>query len=130
MTNQRCIKGRTLGEIATLPEIPEDFKGITDIEKIDVIWYDEAVPPSYLFEVDTGGTIRNALHRLYQARHLHTKFFVVSPEQIRSDFERWVTTAPYRSIKNRYNFRTFKELVSLYNSVVKANQLKKRFGIS
>src|SRR2546430_14962344 len=64
------FKGRTLGEIATLKELPA-FPGInTDIvRQIDVIWLDKSFP-IHAFEVELTTGIWSGLVRLGELRRL------------------------------------------------------------
>ena len=38
-------------------------------------------PPFFLFEVEDGGTMREALHRLYNAMAFDARFFVICPKE-------------------------------------------------
>ncbi|MBM3910866.1 MAG: hypothetical protein FJ356_04380, partial [Thaumarchaeota archaeon] len=88
-------KGKPLSQLATSEDVPEQCKNISGIESIDVIWF-KFEPPFYLFEVEDKGTMREALHRLYQARYFQSKFFVVCPLENRDKFEKYVITDPFR----------------------------------
>lgn len=125
----KTFEGKRLDEISTLQEIPDNLRGTKNIKKVDVIWYNEDSPPSYLFEVEDKGTMRDALHRLYQARHLNAKFFIVSPAENRHRFEEWVSTAPYKSSRKLYVFRTFEDVAMLYDLIKKSQNYGKKFGI-
>lgn len=122
---KKKYNGRPLKELTTLEEPPEEFKGIKDIERVDVIWFNKFVPPSCFFEVEDGSNMRDALQRLFQAGHFNAKFFVVSPAANKPKFERWVNTAPYKHMQ--YNFRSYEELVKFYNEVMVFNQLRESF---
>lgn len=121
--------GKKLGEIASTKDVPEILKSTKNVERTDVIWYKEEMPPSYFFEVEDKGTMRDALHRLYQARHLNVRFFVIGPKENQKKFEEWVSTAPYNSSRELYNFRAFEELSRLYGLIKSAEDFKNEFGI-
>jgi len=125
----KVFEGRRLDEISTLQEIPDILRGTRNITRVDVIWYNEESPPSYLFEVEDRGTMRDALHRLYQARHLNARFFIVGPAENRRRFEEWVSTAPYESSRKLYNFRTFQDIARLRSLIKNAQDFKRGFGI-
>ena len=127
--SSKIFEGRRLDEISTLQDIPEILRGTRNIARVDVIWYKEDSPPSYLFEIEDRGTMRDALHRLYQARHLNARFFIVGPTENRRKFEEWVSTAPYKSSRKLYNFRTFEDISRLRNLIENAEEFKRRFGI-
>lgn len=109
----RKYKGKSLRDWATSKDVPDQCKSIPQIERVDVIWF-SFQPPFYLFEVEDGGTMREALHRLYQARFFESKFFIVSPIDNRDKFEKYVTTDPFKSIQNKYLFRSYDELIMIY----------------
>lgn len=119
-------KGKLLSDFATSSTVPEECKNIKGIERVDVIWF-SFEPPFYLFEVEDKGTMREALHRLFQARYLKSKFFVVSPFENRNKFEKYVMTDPFRSIRNQYLFRSYEELLTMYNMAVNFQSVKSIF---
>ena len=125
----KVFEGRRLDEISTLKEIPDILRGTKNIAKVDVIWYNEDSPPSYLFEVEDKGTMRDALLRLYQARHLYARFFIVGPKENRRRFDEWVSNAPYKSSRKLYNFRTFEDIAKLRSVTKNAEEFKRKFGI-
>ena len=85
------------------------------------------IPPFILFEVEDGGTMRDALHRLYNTMAFDARFVIVSPLQNRSKFEKWVKTAPFKEYEERYNFRTYSELFDFYKEIVKFTSMRERF---
>jgi hypothetical protein len=117
---------KKLGEIATLTDVPPILKSAPEISRVDAIWY-RSTPPFFLFEVEDGGTMREALHRLYNAMAFDARFFVVSPIGNQSKFEKWVTTAPFKEFEERYNFRTYSDLFDFYKEVVKFISMRERF---
>lgn len=127
--SSKVFEGRRLDEISTLKEIPDILRGTKNIARVDVVWYNEDSPPSYLFEVEDKGNMRDALLRLYQARHLNVRFFIVGPEENRRRFEEWVSNAPYKSSRKLYNFRTFEDIAKLHSLIKNAEDFRKKFGI-
>jgi len=125
----KVFEGRRLDEISTLKEIPDILRGTKNIARVDVIWCNEDSPPSCLFEVEDKGTMRDALLRLYQARHLNARFFIVAPEENRRRFEEWISNAPFKSSRKLYNFRTFKDIAKLHSLTKIAEEFKRKFGI-
>ena len=101
-----------------------------NVALVDVIWYSEDSPPSFFFEVEDKGTMRDALLRLFQARHLNARFFIVGPKENLKKFEEWVSNAPFKSSRNLYTFRTFQDLAKLRNLIKNAEDYKKNFGIT
>lgn len=117
-----------LGDIASLTDIPPILKSVPEMPRVDVIWYSPgATPPLFMFEVEDGGTMREALHRLYNAMAFSAKFFIVSPTENRPKFEKWVGTAPFHECRDHYNFQTYSELADFYRAVVRYEELRRRF---
>lgn len=115
-----------LGDAASLTEVPVVLRAAPQIEKVDVIWYRPA-PPFFLFEVEDGGTMREALHRLYNAIGFDARFFVVSPLHNRGKFDKWLATAPFGDFEERYNFRTYADLFDFYKEVCQFTSVQSRF---
>ncbi len=122
----RDAYGTKLGSLATLLDVPTILKSAPEISRVDVIWY-KPTPPFFFFEVEDGGTMREALHRLYNAMAFDARFFIVSPIDNRSKFEKWVTTAPFKEYEDRYNFRTYLDLFDFYQEAMKFTATHKRF---
>ena len=127
--SSKFFEGRSLDEISTLRNIPDILKGTKNIALVDVIWCNEDSPPNFLFEVEDKGTMRDALLRLFQARHLNARFFIVGPKENHKKFEEWVSNAPFKSSRKLYTFRTFQDIAKLRSLIKNAEEYKKNFGI-
>jgi len=129
----RKYKDKTLGEIATLKEIPGfTYQDTLDVVKnIDVIWF-KGEYPEHCFEIEHTTNIRDGLLRLYQISPLKgIKFFVVAPSENIRKFQKEVARMPFREIKDRYNFRSYKELVRWFREAKTYHKLEKDFlGLS
>ncbi len=115
-----------LGSIAMLKEIP-DFAGERDknsAREIDIIWFDGAENPKYCLEVENTTDITKGLNRLYQLSHFNVKFVIVAPENKRNKFDIEMSKSPFRSMRDRYYFISYEELIKLYESTEKFKQLK------
>jgi hypothetical protein len=109
-------KDKELKELANLDKVPHDFRSVKDINRIDVIWYDKHNPPSYLFQVDDKGNMKTALDRLYEARNINVKFFIVSPIRNKEKLERELERDLHRANKQMYRFFSFEDLAKLFES--------------
>jgi len=118
--------GKRLGDIADLSEVPLLLKSAPEIHRIDAIWYTHK-PPFFFFEVEDGGTMREALHRLYNTMVFDARFFVICPATNHDKFIKWVTTAPFKEYEDRYNFRTYEELYDFYKEVKNYTEFKAKF---
>ena len=119
-------KGKPLRKWVNSTEIPEQYENIPGIDRIDVIWYSYD-PPIHLFEVEDGGNMRDALHRLYQARFFQSKFFIICPADNYNKFEKYVRTDPFKAMREKYLFRTYDDLIQMYNKVQNYENIKSKF---
>lgn len=117
---------KKLGDIADLTEVPLILQSAPEISRVDVIWY-KSTPPFLLFEIEDGGTMREALHRLYNAMAFDARFLIICPPENRAKFDKWVSTAPFREFEDRYNFRTYNELFDFYKQVKTYSSMKTKF---
>lgn len=130
----RRHQGKTLGEIATLREIPGfTFQDTLDIVRnIDVIWFKGGEYPEHCFEVEHTTNIRDGLLRLYQISGLKgVNFFIIAPFENTQKFQKEVARKPFKEIKDRYTFRSYKELVRWFAEAKTYHKLKNDFlGLS
>ena len=122
--------GEELGNLCTLKEIPSfTYPEILDtVKQIDVIWFKDRYP-KYCFEVEHTTDITKGLLRLYQVRQLNTSLFIVAPSSKRSKFDSEIRKDPFTKIEVRYIFRTYTELLELYDCAQKFLPMKASFGI-
>lgn len=128
----KSYNNKKLGDIATLKEIPKGFfaQDILDvIQRIDIIWFKKEVP-EYCFEVEHTTDVIKGLWRLYQIEQLKgVRFFIIAPSQAFADFEKFMLRRPFKDIKEKCLFKSYDDLVSLYNSAMKFYPLRTKFGI-
>jgi len=119
-----------LGDLVSLKEIPPFTyeRLLITVREIDVIWFKEEFP-RYCFEVEHTTGVRNGLLRLYQIRELGTRFFIVAPQDVIVRFKTEILKDPFYRIKERYDFKTYEELLSFRNAVVRYDEEKNRFGV-
>lgn len=124
-------KNTTLGNLATLKEIPEfTYRRLLDtVKNIDVIWFDEEFP-KYCFEIEHTTGVTMGLLMLYQIRKItDAKFFIIAPQDIISKFRTEISKDPFHQIKQRYTFRSYSQLVEMFEQSNKYHQLKDSFFI-
>ena len=127
----KLFMNKALGDIATLKEIPPfTYQRLLDtVREIDVIWFREGYP-QYCFEVEHSTDVRSGLLREFQIRKAtNAKFFIIAPKETYSRFKGETNKDPFYQIRDRYVFKSYKELVSLYNSAIMHYGLKGSFGI-
>ena len=77
--------------------------------------------------MEDGGNMRDALHRLYQARFFQSKFFIISPADNYNKFEKYVRTDPFKAMREKYLFRTYDDLIQIYDTVKNYENIKSKF---
>ena len=123
--------GIRLGDLAGLKDLPAFTyeRLLKTVRQIDVIWFKDGFP-RYCFEVEHTTGVRDGLLRLYQIKELSIdKFFIIATQDVIAKFKIEIMKDPFYRIKERYDFKTYEELFSLHNAVVKYNDQKNRFGI-
>jgi hypothetical protein len=111
----RTYKEQKLGQIASLKELPyfTSEKIMDSVQNIDVVWLKDEWP-EFFFEVEHTTGVTSGLLRIYQAQKLNTKFFIIGPKDVLKKFEKEVEKAPFNSIKQKYQFRSYEELREMY----------------
>lgn len=111
----------TIGEIATLDSLPgfTHKRILNTVRQIDIIWLEDEFPVC-CFEVEHSTDVTKGLLRMHQLAKFQTQFFIVAPEEARRKFETEVSKAPFYQNRDRYYFRSYEEVESLY-------KLTKRF---
>ncbi len=107
--------GQKLEDLISLDAIPQfTTPSLLDtIKKIDAIWFEDEFPVC-CFEVEHTTGITTGLLRLYQTSQLNTKLFVIAPVDVLKKFETEMNKMPFRKMKNRYIFRSYKDLINFY----------------
>ena len=128
----RTVIPRTLGQIATLEEVP-DFapkRVLESAKDIDVIWFKDDFP-AVCFEVEHTTNVKQGLLRQFQiSKHVpNARFFVIAPEDQRAKFEKEVATYPFKQIRNRYTFKSYEEFVEFYDGAWKFHDLRSKFEL-
>jgi len=134
--------GRTLGfrpytadnvGEATIP-LPRsiDTGLLTDVEQIDVIWFNEFLFPKYAFEVELTTGVKPGIQRLYQLRHfVDCKLFIAieakgdTSESYRNRFDRITESDPFNQIVDRYYLITERQIEGLLAQSIKLESLKR-----
>lgn len=114
-----------------MSEIPPfTYKRLIDtIKEIDVIWFMGGFP-KYCFEVEHTTQIKSGLLREYQVRELtNVIFFIIGSDEIYKKFKNEINKDPFFEIKDRYNFKSYRELLKFFNLAVDFHKLKEDFKI-
>jgi hypothetical protein len=128
-SRESTVMGSTLGDIATLREFPPFTyeRHLDTARRIDVVWFNEGFP-SHCFEVECTTGVTSGLLRLYQIRNFTTaKFFIVSPAEILGRYQSEIAKDPFYAIRERYEFKSFDELVRFFDNAKEYHRLREQF---
>jgi len=105
----------TIGELATLDEIPQftTKRILSTANKIDVIWFDDEFPVC-CFEIEHSTDVTKGLLRMHQLIRFPNQLFIIAPETTRRKFETEVAKSPFYQSQERYFFRSYAEVETLY----------------
>jgi len=120
---------KRLGDLSQLTDVPPfTFAETLDtVRRIDIIWFDEEFP-SYCFEVEDTTDVTRGLLRLWRLRKfLAAKFFIIGPSENQSRFESEVAGDPFRTIKDRYQFKSYVDLVRFYEEAKEYYEVSQAF---
>jgi len=118
-----------LKDIISLNEIPLfTYNEIIDsVKRIDVLWFNRKSYkfPKIAYEViDSIGTLENAFSRTFQLSDFATKFFLIGKKEFRKKFNKIVNTKPFNEMPNRYNFKSYEEIIDFYEKKVEIEKIK------
>lgn len=123
------LLNKTLGEISLLNDIPPfTYQRYLDtVKNVDVIWFKDEFP-AYCFEIEHTTGVTNGLLRLYQIRNFtNAKFYIIAPSNIISKFEIETSKDPFYSIKKRFSFKSYEELILFFEEAKKYHEIQKEF---
>jgi len=120
--------GKQLAEYASLKDLPpfthEDYLKI--VREIDVIWFKDEFP-ELCFEIEHTTGVALGLLRLYHVRKFNAGLYIIAPKKVATKYQTEVNKEPFRQIKNRYKFRSYKELSEFYSLVKHYSRAKEEF---
>ena len=133
----RRFQGRPLSDFVTVSDCTHVFSGsrnLPKIREIDALWFDEdddGLFPTYAFEGEETTGVKNGLDRLLKIpRRYVASFYIIAPSAKEKElFDRYVNQTPFRSFKDRFSFRYYKELEELYNLAVEHYDHREQFGV-
>jgi hypothetical protein len=132
----REFQGEKLANLVTVSQCSDVFRGpnLAKVREIDVLWFDEddyGLFPVYAFEVEHTTRIKDGMDRLLKIpRRFPTRFFIVAPtEAERTLFTQFVCQTPFRSHRDRFAFRLYSQLQSIYNVAIKHSNEREQFGL-
>ncbi len=132
----RDFQGTKLMDLVSLKNCDDIFQGpnLSKIREIDAMWFGEddyGLFPVYAFEVEHTTKVKSGLDRLLKIpKRYAVRLFVVGPgEEERNLFDRFVNQTPFRSHRDRFIFRLYSQLESIYNAAVRHETERQQFGV-
>lgn len=132
--SMRRFDGQPLAAFATVRDLPlfSTPALMKDFKQVDVIWLrgdTENLFPYCAFEVEHTRDIKAALLRLYQftVARLKTSLYIVAPSARQRKFAREIGKAPFDAMKHDCRFRSYADLVPLYDAAVEHAKLREAF---
>ncbi|WP_276774620.1 hypothetical protein [Porphyromonas endodontalis] len=108
-----------LGDLSDTTELPP-FSYDNLLRKartIDVVWFNERQMPSCFYEVEHTTDIKNSLSKFYELQDFHAKFFIVSDESRRREYEDKLNVSMFSQIHNRVEFLNYDQVVNTYTNL-------------
>ncbi|MEN9304637.1 MAG: hypothetical protein RL264_3066 [Bacteroidota bacterium] len=90
---------------------------------IDVIWFNERRLPDSLFEVEHSTDIQNSLLKFNDLQDYYTKFYILSAEERRREFEHKISYSAFSKIKERVKFIDYDYVSSLHTKTFELEKL-------
>lgn len=132
----RKFQDKPLGDYVTVSDCTDIFRGpnLVKIREIDTLWFDEddyGLFPVYAFEIEETTRVKLGLDRLLKIpRRFPTLLFIIGPSRKEKDlFDQYINQTPFRSFKDKFSFKFYKELEELYNVALVYNDRRQQFGI-
>ncbi len=132
----RNFQGKSLKDFVSVLNCTDIFRGpnLAKIREIDTLWFDEddyGLFPVYAFEVEETTRVKSGLDRLLKIpRRFPTRFFIIGPSAKEKElFDQYIIQTPFRDFKEKFLFRSYKELEELYNSALVHNKQREQFGV-
>lgn len=99
-------------------------------ERLDVVWRRVVQSvPTYVFEVQIGGSLHQALSKLKHAYDIwNSNIFIVSQDKDLEKINK-LTTGTFHEIHNRINLMTVEKFNKVYELQVEDNRLKRELGL-
>lgn len=109
---------KPLGSICTLQNLPPfTYERIIkeSVCFIDVVWFNERMFPSKVFEVENSTDFRGAFVKFMELQDFQTNFICVAPNERKAKFEREITKTAFLPIQNRVKFYSYEDVEHDYN---------------
>jgi len=112
--DKKCIfDNKTLGSLATLPEIPPfTYEHIINetVRFFDVIWFNRRGYPLTIFEVEHSTDFRDAFIKFTELQDFRTRFCCVSFNNRKDKFDKEIGKTAFEPLKDRCEFISYDKI--------------------
>ena len=111
------FENKNLGSICTLKSVPPfTYERIIkdSVSFMDVIWFNERMFPSMVFEVENSTDFRGALIKFTELIDFQTKFSCVAPIERKPKFDKEIQKNAFKSIRSRVRFYSYEQVEADY----------------
>jgi len=127
----KSFDGKKLKDLCTFSTISDfTYKELKEVvSKSDIIWFNKSkLPfPKFIFEVESTTDFTISMFKMYQLLDFNIKFLLVALEERKKTFLNRLSREPFVSVKDRFSFRSFEDVIKLYFSSVEHYELKSKF---
>ncbi len=112
------FQNKLLGSIATIKSVPNfTYEHIIkeSVSFADVIWFNERMFPSKIFEVENSTDFRDAFIKFMELQDFMTDFICVSPAERKVKFDRERQKSAFKPIAERVKFYSYEDVENDYN---------------
>lgn len=109
---------KQLGAISTLENVPLfTFEHIIrdSVSFVDVIWFNDRLYPSKMFEVENSTDFRDAFVKFMELQDFQTDFICVSPMERKTKFDKEIKKSAFAPIFNRVKFYSYEDVENDYH---------------
>lgn len=119
---------KKLLDIASITKIYDfSYPEITRRAKtIDVIWFNNRNMPHSFFEVEHSTDIQNSLLKFYDLQDFFSKFYIVSDQIRKREYEKKITYSAFEIIRKRVSFISYEYLSNLHSKTLQLSLIKEK----
>jgi len=122
----RLFVNEPLKDVRTLQEIPkfsyEEF--IRRCSTVDVVWFNNHLMPSSLFEIEHSTDFQNSLIKFSDLQDFSTRMIIVTDDNRKREFLQKIQSSVFAEVSKRVDFLGYESLVKQYEmDLLKSNQV-------
>lgn len=122
----KLFVNKPLKEVRGLQEIPKfSYVGIVQrCSTVDVIWFNNRLLPTSLFEVEHSTDFQNSLIKFSDLQDFYTRMIIVTDDHRKREFLQKIQIPVFKDIAKRVDFLGYESLVKQYEmDLLRSNQV-------